>query len=141
MGMANKGADGNKVVLIVDDELDMRTFLSTLVKISGYDAVLANDGEEGFRKAVEVRPDLLILDVLMPGEGGLHMYYQLKTNAELKRTPVIILSAIAKNTFYHYLNVLNFKLDESTSLPESYIEKPPDAEKLMKLIKKILHVK
>ncbi len=138
MSKANPAVEGKKVILIVDDELDMRTFLSTLVKISGYDPVLAKDGTEGISKAYEIRPDLLILDVMMPGEGGVIMYCNMRTDPELKQTPVIMLSAVAKNAFFHYLSMLNIRLDESVASPEAYIEKPPDAEKLMELIHKIL---
>ncbi|MHC1727976.1 MAG: response regulator [Syntrophobacteraceae bacterium] len=138
MSKANQGRSRKKVILIVDDELDMRTFLSTLVKIGGYEAVSAKNAEEGILKAEEIRPDLLILDVMMPGEGGVLMYNHLKADASLKQTPVIMLSAVAKNAFYHYLGTLNIRLDGSILSPDAYIEKPPEAEKLMKTIKSIL---
>ncbi len=138
MDTTEQGADRKKVVLIVDDELDMRTFLSTLVKISGYEPVVAKNGKIGMRKAVELKPDLLILDVMMPGEGGVLMYYNMKVNEYLKDTPVIMLSAVAKRAFYHYLSMLAIRLGESIPSPEAYIEKPPDAEKLIMLLKSIL---
>jgi len=133
-----QGTEKKKTVLIVDDEIDMRTFLATLVETSGYHPVLARNGKEGIRKARELRPDLLILDVMMPGEGGVVMYRQFKTDANLKNTPVIMLSAIAKKTFYHYLSMLNIRLDESIPSPEAYIEKPPDAQELITLIRPFL---
>jgi DNA-binding response OmpR family regulator len=69
-----------KTVLIVEDELDMRIFISTLLETSGYRPVMTKDGNEGMRKARDVGPDLIILDVMMPGEGGVQMYRQLKTD-------------------------------------------------------------
>ncbi len=141
MVKANQTGRRKKVILIVDDELDMRTFLSTLVKLGGYDSVLAKDGEEGMLKAEKIRPDLLILDVMMPGEGGVIMYNRLKADADLRQIPVIMLSAVAKNAFYHYLGALNIKLDGSILTPEAYIEKPPEAENLMRVIRTILGAK
>lgn len=138
MSMADQEQDRKKVVLIVDDEMDMRIFLSTLVKICGYEPVLANSGKAGIRKAMEIKPDLLILDVMMPGEGGVIMYYNLKLDESLKDIPVIMLSAVAKRAFYHYLRMLAIRLGESIPYPEEYIEKPPDAEGLVALIKSIL---
>jgi CheY-like chemotaxis protein len=122
-----------KTVLIVDDELDMRIFVSTLFKTSGYTAVAAKNGTEGIEKARENPPDLIILDVMMPGEGGVYMYKELRTDAALKGIPVIMLSAIAKKTFIHYLKMLNARLNGAIPYPEAYMEKPPEAEELLRL--------
>ncbi len=127
-----------KKVLIVDDELDMRIFISTLFKTNGYTAIAAKNGTEGIRKARESAPDLIILDVMMPGEGGVFMYKELRTDDQLKRTPVIMLSAIAKKTFTHYLKMLNARLNGTIPYPEAYMEKPPEAEELLKLAERYL---
>ena len=122
-----------KTVLIVEDELDMRIFISTLLETSGYQPVMTRDGNEGMRKAKDVIPDLIILDVMMPGEGGVQMYRQLKTHETLCNIPVIMLSAVAKKTFSHYLNMVNARLKDPIPDPDAYIEKPPEAEDLLKL--------
>ena len=122
-----------KTVLIVEDEMDMRIFISTLLETSGYTPVVTRDGKEGLAKARDVSPDLIILDVMMPGEGGVHMYRQLKTDQALKSIPVIMLSAVARKTFSHYLNMVNARLDKPISGPDAYIEKPPEAEELLQM--------
>ncbi len=122
-----------KTVLIVEDELDMRIFISTLFETSGYQPILTKDGTEGMLKAKDVGPDLIILDVMMPGEGGVQMYRQLKTDEILCDIPVIMLSAVAKKTFAHYLNMVNARLKKPIPNPDAYIEKPPEAEELLKM--------
>ena len=122
-----------KTVLIVEDEMDMRIFISTLLETSGYTPVVTRDGKEGLIKAREVSPDLIILDVMMPGEGGVQMYRQLKTDQTLKTIPVIMLSAVAQKTFSHYLNMVNARLEEPIPRPEAYIEKPPEADDLLQM--------
>jgi CheY-like chemotaxis protein len=129
---------GKKKVLIVDDEMDMRIFMSTLFETSGYKAVATRDGKDGIRKAKDILPDLIILDVMMPGEGGVQMYRQLKTDKTLKDIPVIMLSAVAKKTFIHYLKMLNIQLNNSIPYPEAYMEKPPEAEELLKITGKLI---
>ena len=62
-----------KKVLIVDDEIDMRMFLTTLMETNGYSTVRARDGAEGLEAALTHRPDLIILDIMMPKEGGVHI--------------------------------------------------------------------
>ena len=123
-----------KKVLIVEDELDMRIFISTLLETSGYKPFATRDGKEGLEKAKAVKPDLIILDVMMPGEGGVYMYRKLKTDKMLRDIPVIMLSAVAKKTFTHYLNMLNIRIEEDIPHPDSYLEKPPDAEELLRII-------
>ncbi len=122
-----------KTVLIVEDELDMRIFISTLLETSGYQPLMTRDGSEGLRKAKDVFPDLIILDVMMPGEGGVQMYRQLKTDDSLCNIPVIMLSAVAQKTFSHYLNMVNARLKDPIPDPDAYIEKPPEAEDLLKM--------
>ena len=122
-----------KKVLIVEDELDMRIFISTLLETSGYQPIITRDGNEGLLKAKNDCPDLIILDVMMPGEGGVHMYRQLKTDQTLCEIPVIMLSAVAQKTFAHYLNMVNARLKNPIPDPDAYIEKPPEAEELIKM--------
>ena len=127
-----------KTVLIVEDELDMRIFISTLLETSGYKPVVTRDGKEGLAKAREESPDLIILDVMMPGEGGVHMYRQLKTDQTLRSIPVIMLSAVARKTFSHYLNMVNARLDKPITGPDAYIEKPPEAEELLQMAARLI---
>ncbi|MGE5311181.1 MAG: response regulator [Nitrospirota bacterium] len=123
-----------KTVLVVDDEMDMRTFISTLLETSGYRALVATNGEEGIKKAREHRPAVIILDVMMPKEGGVQMYRELKTDEQLKGIPVIMLSAIAKKTFFHSQKMLNTYRGQVVPEPEAYIEKPPETEQLLKVL-------
>jgi CheY-like chemotaxis protein len=89
-------------------------------------------------KAREISPNLIILDVMMPGEGGVQMYRQLKTDDTLKEIPVILLSGVAKNTFSHYLKMLNSRLECAIPEPAAYLEKPPEAEVLIKLTERLI---
>ena len=127
-----------KTVLIVEDEMDMRIFISTLLETSGYTPVVTRDGKEGLAKARDVSPDLIILDVMMPGEGGVHMFRQLKTDRTLRSIPVIMLSAVARKTFSHYLNMVNARLDKPITGPDAYIEKPPEAEELLQMAARLI---
>jgi len=127
-----------KRILVVDDELDMRTFLSTLLETSGYIPLVATDGLEGLKMARDLKPELIILDVMMPKEGGIQMYRELKTDDRLKHIPVIMLSAVAKKTFFHSQNVLNTHMGQSVPEPEAYIEKPPEPEELFQMTTNLL---
>jgi len=128
-----------KKILIVDDELDMRTFLSTLLETTGYKPVAAADGLEGIRMARQIKPDLIVLDVMMPKEAGIQMYRDLRMDSELKDIPVIMLSGIAKKTFFHSQGVLDAYTGQSVREPDAYIEKPPEAEELLQSVRGLLN--
>ena len=128
----------NRKVLIVDDEMDMRIFLSTLLETNGYKAIIAVNGEEGIQKARNHKPAAIILDVLMPKSGGIQMYRQVKTDENLKTTPVIMISAIAKKTFFHSMSLLNSYRGETVPPPEAYIEKPPESDDLLETLAKLI---
>ncbi len=128
----------SKTVLIVDDELDMRIFLSTLLETAGYRPVTTRDGRDGVAKARQNIPDMIVMDVMMPGEGGVQMYRKLKTDPALAPIPVIMLSAVTRDCFFHYLNMLNASLPVPIPQPSAYLEKPVDPERLLSVVKSIL---
>ena len=127
-----------KSILVVDDELDMRTFITTLLETSGYKPIIAVNGEDGILQAREKKPAAIILDVMMPREGGIQMYRELKNDEELKDIPVIMLSAIAKKTFFHSQQVLNTYRGQKVPEPAAYIEKPPETEELLQILEQCL---
>lgn len=126
-----------KQVLIVDDELDMRIFLSTLLETSGYRPITCQNGRDGINKARSTKPDLILLDVMMPGDGGVKMYRALKTDPELASIPVIMITAVGHNSFTHYLNMLNAGLPRPVALPVNYLEKPVDPNALLAALRRV----
>jgi CheY-like chemotaxis protein len=128
-----------KKILIVDDEEDMRIFISTVAETSGYEALVAENGEDGLKTARSDHPDLVILDVMMPKtEDGIQTFFRFKTDADLTHIPIIILSAISQKTFFHYITMYPANQDAHYE-PEGYMEKPPDAADLIQLIEAALH--
>jgi len=129
----------NKKILIVDDERDMRIFISTVVETLGFEALTAKDGVEALQKADSNLPDLVILDVMMPKiDDGIQTYRQFRTDRKLSRIPIIMLSAIAQKTFLHSIRMLSPQKGLPVAEPEGYMEKPPDADELCKMITRLL---
>jgi two-component system phosphate regulon response regulator PhoB len=127
-----------KKVLVVDDELDIRTFIITLLETENYKPLSAKDGKEGLEIARREKPALIILDVMMPKESGIGMYRDLKNDPELKDIPVIMVSALSKKTFFHSQKVLDEYKGEKIPEPAAYIEKPPEPEELLEAIENSL---
>ena len=127
-----------KKVLVVDDELDMRVFISTLLETNGFKPLGAEDGQQGLAVAKQHKPVLVIMDVMMPKESGIFLYRALKTDPELQKIPVIVCSALSKKTFFHSQKVLDEYEGKPLGEPNEYIEKPPEPEELLDAVQRIL---
>ncbi len=128
----------SKKVLCVDDDPDIRLFVVTVLEENGYTALTASNGEEGIKIIREKKPDLVILDVLMPRQSGIKMYRELKTDDSLKNISVIMLSGIARRTFLRSQEALTEFGNENVPEPEAYLEKPVEPEELAEMIKKVI---
>ena len=128
----------SKKVLVVDDDPDVRLFSVTVLEENGYTPLEAEDGESGLQMIKAEKPDLVILDVLMPRQSGVRLYRELKTNKALKDINVIILSGIAKKTFLRSQKALTEFGGAEIPDPEIYLEKPVEPEELAEVIKKVL---
>lgn len=127
-----------KRVLLVDDDSDIRAFVKTVLEDNGYDPVEAANGEDGLKVIKNEKPDLVILDVLMPRQSGIKMYRQLKIDEKFRSLPVIILSAISEKTFIRSQEALKEFGEESVPSPNAYLEKPVEPAELAAVIKKII---
>ncbi|MBP8001341.1 MAG: response regulator [Chloroflexi bacterium] len=84
----------NPTVLIVDDEVMGQKALEALLLGHGYTLVFATNGEEAVRKTLEIRPDLILLDVMMPGMDGFAVCRQLRANSLVAEVPIIMVTAL-----------------------------------------------
>lgn len=81
-----------KKVLLIEDEELIVNLLEKKIKKEGYEVFVARNGKEGLEKMQEVKPDLVLLDIVMPKMGGFEVMKAMKTNPELEKIPVIIIS-------------------------------------------------
>jgi twitching motility two-component system response regulator PilH len=128
----------SKKVLVVDDDPDVRLFSVTVLEEYGYTPLEASDGVEGLNMIKAEKPDLVILDIMMPRQSGIRLYRELKTDKALKNTHVIVLSGIAKRTFMRSQKALTEFGGAEVPEPEVYLEKPVEAEELADTIKQVI---
>lgn len=81
-----------KKILIIEDEETMIDLLQRKLTAEGYEVSVARDGQEGLRVMQEVRPDLILLDIIMPKMGGFEVMEEMNKNKELEKIPVIVIS-------------------------------------------------
>lgn len=82
-------------ILVVEDEAPISEVLSDRLKNEGFDVAVADDGEKGLKMAIDFKPDLILLDILMPNKGGLSMLEALRATEEGKNIPVMMLTNLS----------------------------------------------
>ncbi len=109
-------------VLVIEDNVDLQTYLSILLKGENYEIFISNDGEEGINRALEVIPDLIISDVMMPKKDGLEVLNTLKNHPATEHIPILMLTA--KASFDSMISGLETGADD-------YIAKPFKSSELL----------
>jgi len=121
------------LILIIDDERDMQIYLRTLFRKAGYEVAVAQNGEEGVKEAVERRPGLITLDLLMPGRSGPHAYEALRGRAETRDIPVIILTGLSNH------QGLLANLSPGVPGPDAVVEKPINREAFLAQVEELIN--
>lgn len=127
--MKNKtsGGERKRSILVVEDNRSLREGLALNLRLQGFDVLTAANGEQGMQMAFDRRPDLIVLDVMMPGWSGLDILDELRKRGE--NVPVLILSA--RNTTRDKVNGLRIGADD-------YMTKPFDLPELIARIEVML---
>jgi diguanylate cyclase (GGDEF)-like protein len=115
-----------ETILVVDDDPDIARFVEVNLRSAGYDVSVASDGEEALEKAASLRPDLVLLDVMMPRIDGFEVAQRLRRNPQTSNTSIIMLTAKALSTD---------KVLGLTAGADDYIIKPFDPIELLARVK------
>jgi DNA-binding response OmpR family regulator len=116
-------------VLVIDDEPEITDIVATFLKEVGYQVETENSGMGGLEKAKTFKPDLILLDIMMPFMDGYQVCEELKKNAQTKKTAVVFLTA------------KDAKSDEGRSFGsggDMFIKKPFSCERLLEIVKVVL---
>ncbi len=85
-----------KKVLIIEDDIFLSELMAKKLEDSGFNVIKAIDGQEGLEKAASTKPDLILLDLILPGLDGFEVLKRIKDNAQISSIPVIILSNLGQ---------------------------------------------
>lgn len=133
------GEQPKKCALVVDDDPLVRTVVSAMLEGDGWCSLEAEDGEEGLYKAAEEIPDLIVLDVLMPGKDGLEVYKELKEDRLTEHIPVIILTAVNAIELGEEQDAASVGRALGVPPPDAFIEKPIDLKEFLRKVAEIIH--
>ena len=118
-----------KTILVIDDERDIQRLLKVLLEAAGYSVSAALDAMQGPMMARQVKPDLIILDINMPGGGGSKVYERLRMNSNFLGTPILVYTGVALD-------------DVGKQIPEhpntAMLAKPAQPEEILSAVEKLL---
>jgi CheY-like chemotaxis protein len=121
-------------ILLVDDDIDFVESTKTVLESKSYEVIVALEGDEALRKAREGKPDLILLDIIMPVKDGFTAAEQLKKDPQLSKIPTLMLTSFSARRGETAIPVSRgFALDV-----EDYIEKPVRPEELIASVEKYL---
>ena len=123
-----------KYILIVDDDPDLVETVGMMLEAKGYEVGKAYDGIEGEEAIKKRRPDVLVLDVMMPRKNGYQLCKELKSNKWTSDIPIVLLTAVGDavptTTYSHY--------EGMSTEAEDYLAKPVDAKTLVEAVERLL---
>ena len=123
-----------KYILVVDDDPDLVDTVAMMLESKGCEVGMAYDGIEGEESIKERRPDLVILDIMMPRKDGYVLCNELKAKADTRDIPVVLLTAVGEavpSTRYSHADGMSTEADD-------YIAKPIDTENLWEIVSNLL---
>lgn len=121
-------------ILLIDDDTDFVEATKVVLESKPYKVITAYNGNDGLKQAKTEKPDLIILDVIMPGKDGFNAAEEFKKDPELQKVPVIMLTSFADRR-----GETNLSVSQGLTLDtEDYIDKPVAPEELLKRVEKLL---
>ncbi len=118
-------------ILIVDDKKENRLVLRDILELSGFETDMAETGHEGIRKAFETKPDMILMDLVMPGMSGFEAAHKIREMPEMKVVPIIAVSA-------SFLDINPRRIKEKGF--DAFLPKPVDTDELLALLKKFMYL-
>ena len=145
-----------KQVLVVDDDKNTVVYVSVMLTEHGYNPIPAYDGDEGLQKIGESKPDLIILDVMMPKKSGFVLFKQLKRDEEYKDIPILMITGVGgvleelegrgeetlEKPYDPVREALKRKIGEMRQeglvRPEMFVDKPIDADSFVANVRELI---
>jgi CheY-like chemotaxis protein len=122
-------SEDKKKILVIDDEFELLMAMKIRLKASGYDVTTTQDGIEGIGLIEQLKPDIVLLDFIMPNNDGLEICKRIKTNPRIKDIPVFMFTAAGEKN-------IEERIKEAGA--QGHITKPFDTANLLTMIKKWL---
>jgi CheY-like chemotaxis protein len=126
-----------KNVMIIDDEADIRVYLASILEDHGLSPCSPEENEPVVAAVRRHRPDLILLDIMMPGQSGIAVYRELLSAPDLARIPVVLVSGMLSGAGFSAEGFRQMFGGDDLPLPEGFIDKPIVPNQLIALVKRL----
>lgn len=130
--------DETRSAVVIDDEPDVCAYIASILQEHGFRTRCAHEAEAGAELIGEDRPDLICLDLMMPGRTGIQLFMRLKAEEATKQIPLIMITGIKEQLNIDWAKIAG---GLRTRKPDGFIEKPVDPVRLMRLVEDVLERK
>jgi CheY-like chemotaxis protein len=131
-----KGDDMSaRTAVVIDDEVDLTNYMSSILEEHGFVVHTANDAAEGEVLVREKTPDIVLIDLMMPGRSGVQLLARLRRNEATKGIPLVMVTGIKDKMGIDWGKAAD---EFKSRTPDGFLEKPIDEERLMKVVEGVL---
>lgn len=124
-----------KKAVVIDDEKDLTTYLTTILEENDFSVKAANDAVSGEQLIREEQPDLILIDLVMPGRTGIQLFTKLRKDPDTKNIPLVMVTGIKEQMQVDWGEIVD---RYSARKPDGFVEKPIEPVRLMSVVNAVM---
>ncbi|MBC8422908.1 response regulator [bacterium] len=124
-----------RTAVVIDDEVDLTTFLSSILEEHDFSVRTANDAVTGEKLILDSPPDIILIDLMMPGRTGIQLFTKLRANDATRDIPMVMVTGIKEQLGIDWGEIVD---RYRTRKPDGFVEKPIDPDRLMMVVDGVL---
>lgn len=124
-----------KRAVVIDDEVDLTTYISSILEGIGFEVMTANDAVSGEELVQDHQPDIILIDLMMPGRSGVQLFSRLRRNETTRSIPLVMVSGIKDQMGVDWPKLVD---DLKARKPDGFVEKPIDPGSLIRVVNGVL---
>jgi CheY-like chemotaxis protein len=124
-----------KTAVVIDDEVDLTAYMSAILEENGFSVHVANEATTGEALIREKMPDIVLLDLMMPGRTGIQLFSRIRRDPSTKKIPLVMVTGIKEKLGIDWGEIVD---QMKVRRPDGFVEKPIEPDRLMSVVRGVL---